>query len=329
MTCLVVSLSACSNSGSDTEPPPSIDTVVSLPADTLVFNGQQTGNFEIYRVAKAGGQATALTQDERYDSWWPRVSPDRQQILFYRTPSGAGDDYAQASLWTMDSDGTQPREIIASQANGWTIQGHAEWAPDGQALVMCGTADSAVHIFVTNADGQNPERKTLDGTWNCDPAFSPDGSKIIFNRCESAGPCGDLVTKPDLELYTMPAGGGGISAGAMTRLTNNQLADYDAYYSPHGSSIAWLQLVSPSAWNGVGAWSIQAMDSDGGNSRPVIDDGFINSKPAWSLDGATIYFHRLDGTSNGKWGLFSIRSDGNELQLIEPMLPVNLEFPSN
>ncbi|MFK7964043.1 MAG: hypothetical protein AB8C46_08755 [Burkholderiaceae bacterium] len=88
----------------------------------------------------------------------------------------------------------------------------------------------------------------------------------------------------------------------MTRLTNNQVADYDAYYSPDGTSIAWLQLISPTAWNGVGAWS---------------------------RDGTTIYFHRLDGSSNGKWGLFSVASDGSGLQRIDPILPVNLEFPTN
>ena len=173
------------------------------------------------------------------------------------------------------------------------------------------------------------EAENLDGTWNCDLFYSADGSKIIFNHCESAGPCGDPAAKPDLEIYTMPTAGGGIIAAAMTRLTNNQLADYDAYYSPDESTIAWPQLVSPNAWGGVGAWSIQAMDSDGSRQQSVVGDGFINSKPAWSLDGTTLYFRRLDGSSNGKWGLFSVLLNGQDLQRIEPVLPANLEFSSN
>ncbi|MGB7299820.1 MAG: hypothetical protein WBD34_10900 [Burkholderiaceae bacterium] len=319
-------LSACGSEGVLPNPPGGNLTV---PPDQLVFNGQQSGNFEIYTIGKSSAQATALTNDTGYDSWWPRISPDRSQILFYRTPAGAGSNYALSALWLMNADGSGAREIISQGQYGWTIQGHAEWSPDGQQLVMCGTANSTVHIFVTDAQGANPVQKTNDGTFNCDPAFSPDGAQIIFNRCTITGPCGDPTVKEDLEIYLMPSGGGTINSDAMTRLTNNNLADYDAYFSPDGSTIAWLQLISPTAWGGVGAWSVLAMNADGSNPRAVVNDGFINSKPAWALDGLSIYLHRLDGASNGKWGLFNVSANGSNLRRIEPLLQSNLEYPSN
>ncbi len=307
-------------------PTPAAD---SLGSDQLVFNGQQTGNFEIYTVAKAGGSANALTNDTTFDSWWPRVSPDRKKILFYRTPAGSADDYTKTALWVMDWNGANQTELIENGGHGWSIQGHAEWSPNGSKLVMCGTASLAVHIFVTDAQGNNPVQKTNDGTFNCDPAFSVSGDGIIFNRCTTAGPCTDPNTKPDLEIYTMPAAGGVIAGSAMTRLTNNNLADYDPYYSPDGATIAWLRLVSPTAFGGVGAWSIFAMDRNGANERAVIDDGFISSKPAWALDGSQIYFHRIDATTDSKWALFQIRPDGSGLVKIDPVLPDNLEYPAN
>lgn len=324
---LLFVLAACSSSDlNEPAPPPAAPM---LAADTLVFNGAMTGNMEIYQIGVGETDATALTSDSRYDSWWPRVSPDREQVLFYRTPAGTGDDYAQTALWVMSADGSNARELIPRGTHGWTIQGHAEWSPDGQQLVMCGTADSAVHVFTTDANGQNPVQQTLDGTWNCDPAWSPDGAAIVFNRCTTPGPCGDPNVKADLEIFLMPASTTGNNAAQMTRLTTNNRADYDAYFSPDGSTIAWLQLVDPSGWGGVGTWSVFAMDPGGANQRAVIDDGFINSKPAWSLDGRQIYLHRLGPGSTGNWELFSVAPDGTNLQRINPVVPANLEYPSN
>jgi TolB protein len=335
---LVSALIATGCSGDDPPPGNGVQPPIGSPApapasalstDQLVFNGQQTGNFEIYTVAVAGGDASALTDDTAFDSWWPRVSPDRTKILFYRTPAGTGDDYAQTALWVMDWDGSNQTELIPNGGFGWTIQGHAEWSPNGDQFVMCGTASQVVHIFTTDSQGNNPVQKTNDGTFNCDPAFSPDGQLIIFNRCTTAGPCTNPSTKPDLEIYTMPAAGGVIAQTSMTQLTTNNVADYDPYYSPDGLTIAWLRQVSTTTFGGIGSWSIFAMDNNGANERAVIDDGFLSSKPAWSLDGEKLYFHRIDATTDSKWALFQINPDGSDLTKIDPLLPVNLEYPSN
>jgi Tol biopolymer transport system component len=48
-----------------------------------------------------------LTDDPSLDSWWPRISPDRRTILFYRAPAGVHDlDATKVSLWAMDADGS-------------------------------------------------------------------------------------------------------------------------------------------------------------------------------------------------------------------------------
>ena len=127
----------------------------------------------------------------------------------------------------------------------------------------------------------------------------------------------------------MPFTASAKSGAGMTRLTNNSRADYDAYFSPDGNTIAWLQLVDPAGWGGVGTWSVFAMDRDGNNVRAVIDDGYINSKPAWSLDGSRIFLHRLGPGSTGFWELFSVVPDGSGLQRINPIVPANLEYPAN
>ena len=80
-----------------------------LPEDQLAFNSDRTGNFELFVMPAAGGEATQLTHEPAYDSWSPRVSPDRRTLLFYRTPKGVHDrDYTQAALWAVAADGTGP-----------------------------------------------------------------------------------------------------------------------------------------------------------------------------------------------------------------------------
>ena len=61
--------------------------------------GAQTNTVtaDAYTVATAPATSSApldqpaLTADASFDSWWPKVSPDRSRVLFYRTPKGIHD----------------------------------------------------------------------------------------------------------------------------------------------------------------------------------------------------------------------------------------------
>jgi len=85
--------------------------------------------------------------------------------------------------------------------------------------------------------------------------------------------------------------------------------------------------------NALVVWSIQRMDPDGTNERVVIDDGSINSKPGWSLDGSWIYFHRW-GLGRTLFNVFKVRPDGSGLTELDPRPAIGFgeydnEFPVN
>jgi Tol biopolymer transport system component len=288
----------------------------------LVFDSNQGGNYEIYAVNKDGTGAAQLTDDGAYDSWWPRPSPARDKIAFYRNARGDHENYATAELWAINADGSNPTRLRAAQADNWALQGHVDWSPDGTKLAMVGGVSLAAQIYLTDTDGKNAVALTSGGGYNGDPSWSADGKTVIFDRCLAAN-CLDVNNGSSLDIYTVPAAG-----GAPAQLTNNNIADYDPYQSPDGAQIAWLELSNPSALNGLGAWGIYAMSVDGTSQRAIIDDGEINSKPAWSLDGAQIFFHRYT-SSVGAFRLFSIRPDGTGLQSIDPFNRGNSEFPVN
>lgn len=315
----VLMLAACApppTIGSTAPPVPSVPTGAPLAADALLFDSDRSGNFEVYAMRTDGTDVRQLTRDPAFDSWWPRLSPDRTNVLFYRTPKGIHDtDFTQTSLWWMRADGSGLRELRPKGTDGWDQQGHAEWSPDGRSMVMFGGAKSNPQIFITDAAGRSARRLTDRGGTNIDPSFSPDGRSIVFVGCPNA-----ICFVQDYEIYLMSAEG-----GEARRLTSNDKRDHDPYFSPDGSRIAWLQQTD--ARGPTGSWNIRIMRSDGSEQRAVTDDRNINSKPEWSRDGTLILFHRFE-LGGDRWRLFAIRPDGSGLSELAKGAPGNNEFPS-
>ncbi|TAH39388.1 MAG: hypothetical protein EYC70_00985 [Planctomycetota bacterium] len=292
-----------------------------LPDKALLFDSDRSGNFEIYGMSVKGTMETPLTADPAYDSWWPKPSPDRTQILFVRTPAGVHDtDYRQVSTWLMGADGSNLREILPEGAYGWGLQGHPEWRPDGQRIATMGGSSINAQIFLVDPDGGNPVRVTRTGGGgprpgtNVDPSWSPDGRFLLFIGCPGA-----FCLSGGYEVYRVRPDGSG-----ETRLTFNNRQDNDPYYSPDGRTIALLRNT------GALRWGIYKMNPDGSNEVPVIDDGGVNSKPAWSLDGTWIYFHRIPPATGGQFNVWKIRPDGSSLiELIQPRPNYVNEYPVN
>jgi len=136
-------------------------------------------------------------------SWWqelPRFSPDGSRLVFNEYRGGKvlrnhrdGALVAeQAALFTVRTDGTDLRQITP-----WGIHAtDADWSPDGKRLVF-GAQPTHIgnigDVMIADADGGHLKDLTQDhgltGIGNIkavqyaesiNPAWSPDGSKIIF-----------------------------------------------------------------------------------------------------------------------------------------------------
>lgn len=321
---LVFALLAGCGGKTDSTPTDNTPTVL---ANQLVFDSTRaSSNLEIFVMKTDGSSAVRLTNDANYENWWPRISPDRKKVLFYRRASGKPEDYSEASLWVMNADGTGVTQLRAKGTDGWTMQGHAEWSPDGSKIAMFGSVGPALEIFVTDASGKNPVQYTNRGGVNTDVSWSPDGSKLLFNGCPGA-PC----PPANFEIFVMSAS----AFSSVTRLTNDGLADYDPYFSPDGSKIAWLVNVDPTAnvipgtSTALGRWAIRIADANGSNARYLIDDGNINSKPAWSLDGQTFFFHRMV-PPDYRFRVFKLNATGTpNLTELTAGTTGTSEYPSN
>jgi len=118
-------------------------------------------------------------------------SPDGERIGFvlqeqvWTEPppeAGARDWRPHVTIWTMNVDGSDPRQIIDAG------EGAAfDWSPSGSEIVFHrtsrlsedGETQFGSDIFIANADGTGEVMLTGDGhSWN--PAWSPDGSRIAY-----------------------------------------------------------------------------------------------------------------------------------------------------
>jgi TolB protein len=299
-----------------------------MPIGNLVFDSNRNGNFEIWTMNAAGGDERQLTNNKAYDSWWAQLSPNRRTILFYRTPKGVHDrDYSKTSLWAMAANGTDLVELRPAGLNGWVYQGHAEWSPDGRRLVMFGGSRLSPQIWTTTALGADPVEVTHRGGSNVDPAWAPNGSSIAFVGCP-----GSLCLPRSQEIYVVAASG-----GAATRITSDSLQDDDPAFSPNGRELAWLTKVSGSSL-GIGTWNIRLISIEtkgktislphGAVPSVLVKDNntAIDSKPAWSLNGTTIYFHRAIGNKGG-FQIWAIKPNGSDLRELTKNQPGSNEYP--
>ncbi len=268
------------------------------PTD-IVFDSNRTGNFEIWVMAGDGGAQRQLTSDTQTDAWWPRPSPDRRHILFNRVPAGVHDTKtASVSLWVMDSNGRNQRLLRPPGLDGWGQQGHAEWSPSGNQLVMFGGSTLNPQIYLTDATGQSPRALTDRGGTNIDPSFAPDGQTITFVGCPRS-----FCQASDYEIYTVA-----VTGGPVTRITDDNLRDHDPYFSPDGNQLAWLtEVTKPSKSDPTGAWDVRLSDASGAGIKRLTNDTHITSRPIWAPDGQSVLVHRLEKGTDTSFQLFRIQ----------------------
>ena len=178
-------------------------------------------------------------------------------------------------------------------------------SPDGSQVVFLSARDDPApkfpnlkyEIYLVNSDGQNLRRLTETETGEDHPAWSPDGSKILFDA--------DYDADGFYEIYTLDVDGTNL-----TRLTDNAANDQFADWSPDGQQIAFSS-------DRNGNWDIFVMDADGGSQQALTDSPDWELFPAWSPDGKQIAFNGLV-PNTGNTDVFVMNADASEvLQLTD------------
>lgn len=170
-------------------------------------------------------------------------------------------------------------------------EGSASAAVANGKIAFVSDRDGNAEIYTMNPDGSDLKRLTFDPGADSNPAWSPDGSRIVFVRFNGS-PGGTY----DGEIYVMNADGSN-----QTRLTTSRNDRYPAW-SPDGTKIAFSQDLFCCDSRGD---EIRVMNADGSDQR-IVNHGY---EPAWSPDGLKLAF--MDGVR-----ILSINADGSSLTQI-------------
>lgn len=121
------------------------------------------------------------------NAYTPAWSLDGKKLAFsVESPRGSW------SVHVANADGSSLRRLTDPRLMG----GSPAWSPDGKQIALAefvGGRDQ--QIFLVSADGAGRRRQlTLDPAWTCDhPAWSADGSRIVFYCRSVTAPCGSVL----------------------------------------------------------------------------------------------------------------------------------------
>jgi Tol biopolymer transport system component len=178
----------------------------------VAYEGNQSGNLDIYLQSVGGQNAINLTKDSLEDDTEPAFSPDGESIAFRSERQGGG-------IFVMGRTGESARRL--------TDAGYSPaWSPDGTRIVYAtddatvgGRAVMSELWTVTVATGE--KQRIFDGD-AVQPSWSPHNQRIAYWRI-----FGGHVGQRD--ILTIPVGG-----GTPVPVTMDAAVDWSPIWSPDG-----------------------------------------------------------------------------------------------
>lgn len=185
----------------------------------------------------------------------------RTQIAFASLKGGSKE------IYVMDYDGANQQTITA---NGG-LNKFPEWSFDNSKLAFVTKLPHANRweLWVQDLKGG---RSVLQAptSYVSSPAFSPDGTKMVFSARE--------VNRADADIYVAE-----LDSGQRSNRSNHPAIDTSPTWSPTGQQIAFVS-------NRSGSPQLWVMDADGSNLQQLVTEGGHCDSPDWSPDGRLIAY---------------------------------------
>jgi TolB protein len=231
------------------------------------------------------------------------------------------EERTQGAVFTIKANGTDEHQVTFPPP-GYVDQ-NPDVSPDGRRIAFSrqSTTECCTNeIFVVDVDGQhltkltnNPSGADCILTTGCAgaPAWSPDGSKIAFDRL--IGPIVDDVAY-EWAIYIMNADGSQLRQ-VTEKVHPTQGEDNNPQWSPDGHSLVFQRnnVRGAQPEGGIALWTVNL--ETGRERRVTPFDLRAGDTPDWSPDGQRILFHsNNDGSPDVSANLYTVRADGTDLR---------------
>lgn len=215
-----------------------------------------------------------------------QATPIEGSVVFDGVREGAAFVVVRGLAWNCrDLDGDQPHPITIAHAQTTEVALRFHCAPiedlAAMTLAYVSTAGGYAEINLARPSGET--QRITAGSWDTDPAWSPDGTRILFTR-----------SGWEVALWVVNVDGSGLQ-----QLTTGGFEFHPAW-SPDGTRIAFVD------WAGI-----HVMDADGTNVTRLTDGG-ADWYPSWSPDGTRLAFARHEAAFWNPGRIWVVRADGSE-----------------
>ncbi|GAB4474398.1 MAG: hypothetical protein Kow00124_14350 [Anaerolineae bacterium] len=146
----------------------------------------------------------------------------------------------------------------------------------------------------TSPPGDNPGETPQPGAGDSPLPAPAGGGRLVFASSRDG----------DYEIYLIDLDGTGLR-----QLTDNNVGDFDADWSPDGTQIVFASYADGDA--GDNDPEIKVMNSDGSEVRQLTQNAAKDADPAWSPDGIWIAFA---SDRDGDFDLYLMRPDGSDVR---------------
>jgi hypothetical protein len=208
------------------------------------------------------------------------LSPDGTRIMFL----SERDQFSMDLFLADAATGRTLRKLITTATNAefeslQYLNSAGAWDPAGSRFALATIKAGKPVLLVLGVDRPQDQREVpladVDEIYS--PTWSPDGQRLAFSAVRGG------VT----DLFVL-----NLATDAVRRLTDDAYADLQPAWSPDGRTIAFTsdRFTTNLVRLTFGAYRIALVDVDSGtiSAVPAIDGSQFD--PAWSPDGASLYF---------------------------------------